>query len=176
MKKQTILPSLALIVLMLFSVNINAQKFPGLDGSPMDVAYFRANRNAPAMIKVFYSRPQLKGRDLSTLAPNGKVWRTGANEATEIHFFQDMNFGGKMIKAGRYSLFTIPGDTEWTVILSKDLDNWGSFSYKEENDALRVTAAASNADESVEAFAITFDDSNMYLGWGTKRVTVPVSK
>lgn len=176
MKKQTILPSLALVILMLFSININAQQFPGLDGSPMDLAYFRANRNAPAMIKVFYSRPQLKGRDLSALAPNGKVWRTGANEATEIHFFQDMNLGGKMVKAGRYSLFTIPGDNEWTIILSKDLDVWGSFSYKEANDALRVTAPVSKADEPIEAFAITFDQNNMYLGWETTVVTVPVSK
>ena len=176
MKKQTILPSLALVIIMLFSININAQQFPGLDGSPMDLAYFRANRNAPAMIKVFYSRPQLKGRDLNTLAPKGKVWRTGANEATEIHFFQDMNFGGKMVKAGRYSLFTIPGDNEWTIILNNDLDVWGAFSYNEANDVLRVTAPVSSADESIEAFAITSDANNMYLGWGTTRVTIPVSK
>jgi len=176
MKKSTILSFILLAFVMLFSVNSNAQKFPPLDGSPMDVAYFRANRNAPAMIKVFYSRPQLKGRDLSTLAPNDKVWRTGANEATEIHFFQDMNFGGKMVKAGRYSLFTIPGDKEWTIILNNDLDVWGAFTYKQDSDVLRVMAPASKGNESLEAFAITFDDSNMYLGWGTTKVTVPVSK
>ncbi|WP_111309887.1 DUF2911 domain-containing protein [Confluentibacter sediminis] len=175
MRKSTFLTTIALAFTMLFSIHSNAQKFPGLDGSPLDIAYFRTDRNAPPMIKVFYSRPQLKGRELDKLAPNGKVWRTGANEATEVHFFQDMNFGGKTVKAGTYSLFTIPGEKEWTIILNSDLDVWGAFSYKENKDVLRVTAPVSSGD-SIEAFAITFDNNNMYLGWGTTRVAIPVSK
>ena len=175
MKKSIISTTIALAFTMLFSISSNAQKFPGLDGSPLDIAYFRTERTAPPMIKVFYSRPQLKGRELDKLAPNDKVWRTGANEATEIKFFQDMTFGGKPVKAGTYSLFSIPGDKEWTIILNKDLDIWGSFGYKEANDVLRVTAPVSSGD-SIEAFAITFDNNHMYLGWGTTIVTIPVSK
>ncbi|ULC60291.1 DUF2911 domain-containing protein [Flaviramulus sp. BrNp1-15] len=175
MKKSTLLTTIAFAFIMLLTVNVNAQKFSGIDKSPLDIAYYKTDRNSPPMVKVIYSRPQLKGRALSNLAPNGKVWRTGANEATEIKFYQDTNFGGKTVKAGTYSLFTIPGETEWTIILSNDLDVWGAYSYKEGNDVLRVKAPVSSGD-SVEAFSIAFDDGKMHLAWGTTRVSVPVSK
>jgi Protein of unknown function (DUF2911) len=175
MKKSTFLTTMALAFLMLFSININAQKFAALDKSPLDIVYYRAERNAPPMIKVIYSRPQLNGRQLSQLAPNDKVWRTGANEATEIKFLQDMNFGGQMVKAGTYSMFSIPGETEWTIILNSDLDVWGSFSYKQDKDVLRVKAPVSTGD-SLDSFAITFEQDKMFLGWGTTRVAVALSK
>lgn len=175
MKKSTILTTIVLAFGLLISINANAQRFPGLDKSPLDIAYYRAERTAPPMIKVIYSRPQLNGRELSKLAPNGKMWRTGANEATEIKFTQDMNFGGKPVKAGTYSLFTIPGETEWTIILNSELDVWGNFSHKEANDVLRVTAPVSSG-ESLEDFSIVFENDKMHLGWGTTRVAVPVSK
>ena len=175
MKKSTFITTLAFAFVMLLSTNVNAQKFSGLDKSPLDIAYYKTDRSAPPMVKVIYSRPQLKGRELSKLAPNDKVWRTGANEATEIKFYQDTNFGGKSIEAGTYSLFTIPGDEEWTIILSNDLDVWGAYSYNESNDALRVKAPVSKGD-SVEEFSIAFNNENMYLAWDTVRVSVPVSK
>jgi hypothetical protein len=175
MKKSTFLTTMALAFGMLFSINTNAQKFASLDKSPLDIAYYKADRMAPPMIKVIYSRPILNGRELNKLAPNDKVWRTGANEATEIKFFQDMNFGGKTVKAGTYSLFSIPGEKEWTIILNKELDVWGAFSYKEANDVLRVKAPASTG-ESVEDFSITFENDKMYLAWGTTTVAIPVSK
>jgi hypothetical protein len=175
MKKSTILTTIAFAFVMLLSTNVDAQKFAGLDKSPLDIAYYKTDRNSPPMVKVIYSRPQLNGRDLSKLAPEGKVWRTGANEAAEIKFYQDTNFGGKSVKAGTYSLFTIPGETEWTVILSKDLDAWGAYSYDEGNDVLRVKAPVSSGD-SVEAFSIAFADGNMHMAWDTARVAVPVSK
>tara|TARA_R110002049_G_scaffold122465_3_gene277314 strand:- start:13163 stop:13588 length:426 start_codon:yes stop_codon:yes gene_type:complete len=130
MKKPTCISTIAFVFTMLLSVNINAQKFSGLDKSPLDIAYYKTDEKAPPMVKVIYSRPQLKGRALSKLAPNGKVWRTGANEATEIKFYQDTKFGGKPVEAGTYSLFTIPGETEWTIILNKDLDAWGHIVIK----------------------------------------------
>lgn len=175
MKKSTILTTLALACGLLFSINMNAQRFAGLDKSPLDIAYYRAERTAPPMIKVIYSRPQLNGRELSKLAPNGKMWRTGANEATEIKFLQDMNFGGKPVKAGTYSLFTIPGEKEWTVILNSELDVWGNFSHKEANDVLRVNVPVSSGD-SIDDFSIVFENDKMHLGWGTVRIAVPVSK
>jgi hypothetical protein len=174
MKKTMLLSALICAFTLLCAKHASAQKFAKLDKSPLDIAYYKTDRNAPPMVKVIYSRPQLKGRDLSQLAPNGKVWRTGANEATEIKFYKDTNFGGKPVKAGTYTLFTIPGETEWTVILNKDLDVWGAYSYNEANDALRVKAPVSKGD-SVEAFSIAFDDSNMYLAWDTTRAVVPVS-
>ena len=175
MKRKSLITTIALTFIMLISLNTNAQKFAGLDKSPLDVAYFRTDRNATPMAKVIYSRPQLKDRAVSTLAPNGKVWRTGANEATEIKFYNDTKFGGKTVKAGTYSLYTIPGDSEWTIILSNDTDVWGAYNYKESNDVLRVMAPVSTGD-SLEAFSITFDKDHMYLGWGTIRVSVPISQ
>ena len=90
------------------------------------------------LVRVTYSRPQLKGRSISELAPAGKVWRTGANEAPEIIFYKDATVGGKSVAAGTYSLFTIPGNKEWTVILNKNLNQWGAYSYQEDADVIRT--------------------------------------
>ncbi|WP_338358202.1 DUF2911 domain-containing protein [Yeosuana marina] len=177
MKKFTRYSTLVFVFLMLLSLNAKAQEFKGLDKSPMDAsAYPSSSKVSDKSIKVVYSRPQLKGRDLSTLAPNGKVWRTGANEAADIVLYKDMKFAGKELKAGEYSLFTIPGEKEWTIIFSKDINVWGAYSYNEANDVLRVKAPVTSSEESLEAFSITFDDNAMYLGWGTTRVAVPISK
>ncbi|MGJ8659467.1 DUF2911 domain-containing protein [Cellulophaga fucicola] len=163
-----------LVLTMVFSTSATAQKFPGLDKSPADIAtqpssYKISKKN----IRVIYSRPQLKGRMIKDLAPAGKVWRTGANEAAEITFYNDTNFGGKAVKAGTYSLFTIPGDKEWTVILNKNLNQWGAYSYDKAADVLRVTGKATKSNESLEAFSVTFTETDMVMGWGTTLVSVP---
>lgn len=175
MKKSTLFTTLACACIMLLSTHVDAQKFRDLDKSPMDAsAYPTSNREPIKLVKVIYSRPQLKGRDLSSLVPNGKVWRTGANEAATITFYKDMKIGGKAVSAGEYGLFTIPGDKEWTIILNKDINVWGSYSYNEANDVLRVSAPVSSGD-ALEAFSIAFaDDGTMHLGWGTTRVAVPI--
>lgn len=177
MKKLTLITSMAFAFVLLLTTNVNAQKFAKMDKSPMDAASYRTAKNAPALIKIVYSRPQLKDRELSKLAPNGKVWRTGANEAANITLYKDMKIGSEAVKAGEYSLFTIPGDTEWTIILSKDINVWGAYSYNEANDVARVKVKTSSASDSLEAFSITFDDKgNMHLGWGTVRVAVPFTE
>ncbi|PIA80702.1 asparagine synthetase B [Gaetbulibacter sp. 4G1] len=175
MKKSTIITTIAFAFVMLLTTNVNAQKFSKLDKSPMDAAIYKTSRNSPAIAKVIYSRPQLKGRALSSLAPNGKVWRTGANEAATITLYNDMKIGGKSVSAGEYSLFTIPGEKEWTIILNKDVNVWGAYAYKEANDVVRVYAPVSSGD-SLEAFSIAFSKDAMNLGWGTTRVSVPVTK
>jgi len=173
MKKTTL--SIAIITFaLLLTFDASAQKFPGLDKSPMDAALYRTERNAPPLAKVVYSRPQLNGRSLSSLAPAGQVWRTGANEATEITFYQDASIGGKSVKAGTYTLFTVPGEKEWTVILNSDINAWGSYSHDKSKDVVEVSAPVSMADDSLEAFAIAFDkDGTMHLGWDKVRVAVP---
>jgi hypothetical protein len=175
MKKLSCISTIALVFIMLLSTNVDAQKFSGLDKSPLDVTIYTTARNAPAMAKVVYSRPQLKGRPLSKLAPNDKVWRTGANEAPTITLYSDMKIGGKAVSAGEYSLFTIPGEKEWTIILNKDINVWGAYTYNDANDVIRVTAPVSSGDE-LEAFSMTFTEGNLHLGWGTVRVTVPITK
>ncbi|WP_127024220.1 DUF2911 domain-containing protein [Flagellimonas beolgyonensis] len=175
MKKLTLLVLMTLATV--FTQEANAQKFSGLDKSPADIAYYPASsRETDKAVRVLYSRPQLKGRSLDELAPMGKVWRTGANEATEITFYKDANVGGKTIKAGTYSLFSIPGEGEWTIILNKNLHQWGAYSYDSDADVARVTAKASSDGDELEAFSIAFDDDGaMVLGWGTTRVSVPMS-
>jgi hypothetical protein len=177
MKKSTLFTSIAFACIMLFATNMQAQKFAKLDKSPMDAATFPASyKDSNKLIKVIYSRPQLKGRELSALAPNNEVWRTGANEAPIITFYKDMKIGGNPITAGEYSLFTIPGEKEWTIILNKDINVWGAYSYNEANDAVRVKAKATSGD-ALEAFSIAFDDEGiMHLGWGTTRVAVPFTE
>lgn len=163
----------------LFSSKITAQKFSGLDKSPMDVASYPSSyRISDKIVKVIYSRPKLKGRKLSKLAPNGKVWRTGANEATEIIFYEDVVFGGKSVKAGRYSLFTIPNENEWTIILNTAENVWGSYFYNEEDDVVRIQAETSTIKKPIQVFSIGFDDAEedfkMYLGWGNTVVAIPI--
>lgn len=178
MKKSTFFTTIAFAFIMLLSTNVDAQKFEGIkDKSPMDAAIYKASKNTQAIVKVIYSRPQLKGRELSTLAPNGKVWRTGANEAATITLYSDMKIGGKTANTGEYSLFTIPGEKEWTIILNKDINVWGAYSYKEANDAIRIKAPVTKADKSLEAFTVDFSkEGTMYLGWGTTRVAIPFTK
>ncbi|WNH13348.1 DUF2911 domain-containing protein [Thalassobellus suaedae] len=177
MTKSTYLTTIALAFVMLFSINVNAQKFAKLDKSPMDAAAFPTDyKDANKLIKIVYSRPQLKGRELSKLAPNGKVWRTGANEAANITLYKDMKIAGEPVNSGEYSLFTIPGEKEWTIILSKDINVWGAYSYNESNNVIKVSAPVSSG-ELLEAFSIAFsDDGTMHLGWGTTRVAVPFTK
>ncbi|RIA08955.1 Protein of unknown function (DUF2911) [Flavobacteriaceae bacterium MAR_2010_72] len=177
MKTSKLLSAISFALVMLFTVNVNAQKFSGLDKSPMDAASHPASyKEANKAVKVVYSRPQLNGRSLDKLAPNGKVWRTGANEAAEITFYKDTNFGGKMVPAGTYTLATIPGEKEWTVIINSDVNTWGSYFYDESKDVARVTAPVSMGDESLEAFSIAFgDDGTMHMGWDKVRIAVPTS-
>jgi hypothetical protein len=167
------------LVCLVLTTNVNAQKFSSLDKSPLDVtAYPTSYKVADKLVKITYSRPQLKGRSVSELAPAGSVWRTGANESVEITFYKDTNFGGSAVKAGTYSLFTIPGTKEWTVILNKKLNQWGAYSYDESADVLRVKGAVSTGSESLDAFSITFNEesngASLFLGWGTVRVSIPV--
>lgn len=180
MKKSTLLTTIAFVFMMLLSVNVDAQKFAGLDKSPMDAAAFPTSyKDANKKIKIVYSRPQLKGRDLSSLAPNGKVWRTGANEAAELTLYTDMKLGNTPVKAGTYTFYVIPGDTEWTAIISNDLNVWGSYFYNEANDVARLSVPVTTGD-SIEAFSIAFEGVDngvhMHLGWGTSRIAVPFTK
>ncbi len=146
-----------------------SQEFKKLDKSPMDVASFPSSyKISDKTIKVTYSRPQLKGRALSKLAPAGKIWRTGANEAAQITFYKPMMAGKILIEPGTYSLFTIPGQKEWTVIINSEINLWGAYYYNQKNDIVRVQASITKGE--TEAFSIAFSEvdngTQMHLGWG----------
>ena len=170
---------MAAILLATFSVS--AQEFRGLDKSPLDmIQYPTSNRETQKSIRVLYSRPQLKGRELSKLAPNGKVWRTGANEASEITFNEPMMLGETAIPAGSYSLYTIPGENEWIVILNKDINVWGAYNYNQGKDLARITVPVQMAKDFLEAFSMAFEKVDngvhLHMGWGTVRIAVPFTK
>ena len=166
-------------IALAFSVEASAQDFAGLDKSPMDAAACPSSyKVSDKAVRITYSRPQLKGRSMSDLAPAGKVWRTGANEAPEITFYKDAKVGGTAISAGTYSLFTIPGEGEWTIILNKNLNQWGAYSYDEGADLARIKVAATSDGKSLDEFSITFKEveggAHMIMGWGSTRVAVPM--
>ncbi len=132
-------------------------------------------------VTIEYSRPSMKGRQIfGNLVPYGKLWRTGANMATKLTFGDDVKIAGKVLKAGTYALFTIPGEKEWIIILSKNADQEGAGSYKEEEDALRVTVASIDmAPVKVETFLINIEDIKtisaiIELIWESTVVQVPL--
>lgn len=181
MRKSTLITTIAFAFMMLVTSNTIAQKFPDLDKSPMDIAsYPNDYKDANKLAKVTYSRPQLKGRSITELVPTGKVWRTGANEAAEITFYKDMNLGNSKIKAGTYTLFTIPTETGVTIIINKDLNVWGAYSYKAENDVARLSIPVTEASDSLESFSMVFTKADkgiaLNMGWGTVRMVVPFTE
>ncbi|WP_234736869.1 DUF2911 domain-containing protein [Tellurirhabdus bombi] len=131
-------------------------------------------------VSVNYSRPSLKGRKMfGEQLPYGKVWRTGANQATKLTFSEDMLVNGQNVAAGSYALFTIPNPTEWTVILSKSANSFGSFEYKPENDVLRFTVKPTKLTTPAEAFTIEFTDftatkAMLALRWENVEVKFPM--
>lgn len=178
-----------LIALALFGFAANAQdvKFPVLDASPADISYFplkaamaKQSDDSSPVIKVVYSRPSLKGRVIfGQLEAYGKVWRVGANESTEIKFFKPVIIGEKNIPAGTYSLFAIPNKDSWTVIINKQTDRWGAYTYDEKKDVVRVSVPVKPLTSPVEALAITFtpnvSGANLIIAWEKTSVEVPVT-
>lgn len=166
------------LIAFLCATTVEAQKFPKVDVSPMDAVIVR-NDNKESFMRIIYSRPKKNGRKVfGKLVPYGKVWRTGANEATEITFYNDVNFCGQEVKSGTYSLFTIPNEDKWTVILSSDINQWGAYRYKEENDVARVEVDSKTTAANVETFSITSKKKNdgydLLLGWDDTYIEIPI--
>jgi hypothetical protein len=132
-------------------------------------------------IEIVYSRPGVKNRKIfGGLVPYGEVWRTGANAATQISFSKPVKLNGADVPAGTYSLFTIPGETEWTVILNKTVKQWGAFKYDEKADFVRVKATPVTLAEPVETFTIDINDirddsATLNLIWDKTRVPVKLT-
>jgi len=129
-------------------------------------------------IKIDYHRPGLKGRTLESLITNGQVWRTGANQATEITFSKEVKIGGTNLPAGTYSLYSIPGKTEWTIIINRKL-SWGT-QYNKEKDVLRFKGKVTNANITTETFTIDIGDiskdgakANIELRWENLVIKAP---
>lgn len=166
---------------------IKAQEFKGIDKSPMDMAYLPdnfAHDHSPgekAVARITYGRPQKNNRPVfGKMVPYGKIWRTGANEATEFIAYQPLTFGSKTLPAGTYTLFTIPEKDEWTLIFNTDVDIWGAYRYDSKKDVLRLNVKVKSTNEVVEAFAIKFETLNeneaaLKLAWDQTKIEVPFS-
>src|ERR1700722_16744771 len=116
-------------------------------------------------VSITYSRPNAKGRAIfGAMEPYGQVWRTGANYATRIKLSDSIRIAGHPVAAGEYSLFTIPGPQQWTIILNKTVEQWGAYSYDSTKDLLRFTVPAARPDKTVETFTIEFANMNVEHG------------
>jgi hypothetical protein len=131
-------------------------------------------------IELSYSRPGIKGRTVfGDLVPYGKVWRTGANQATTLTFGDDVIIGDTKVPAGKYGLLTIPGQSEWTFIITRQLDVTNPAAYKQDQDVVRVTAQTHEMPFSLETFTILFSDvtsstCNLTLCWDKTAVAIPI--
>jgi hypothetical protein len=164
---------------VVFNNQISAQGFDQPDKNPIDISYLRQNNISKPLVKVIYGRPQkISEKVFGHQIPYGEIWRTGANEATEVVFFNDMKFGNKMVKAGTYVLHTIPGEKEWTIILNTNTDTWGAFFYDRSKDVARIKVSAKKAEE-LDIFSIAFKKSfkhtYMVLAWDSTRINIPLS-
>lgn len=163
-------------------------KLPALDQSPMDMAYYPPGfamnvsvRGEPGTLvaRAIYSRPQMRGRKIfGDLVPFGKVWRLGANEATELDVYVPVTIGGKQVKPGRYTLYTIPEKDHWTVILNSQTDTWGAFGYKQQKDVLRTSVPVTSLDQPVEAFSMVFaktaSGADLVMAWENTEAKLPL--
>ena len=131
-------------------------------------------------ITVDYGRPGVKGRKIfGDLVPFGKVWRVGANSSTKITFEQSVNFGGKTVSAGTYGLFVIPTEKEWKVILNKDSQQWGAYTFDEKLNVVDVTVPIQKLAEKQEWFVIELnpvDENavNLVMKWDFTKVELPL--
>lgn len=162
---------------------------PVVDKSPLDVSYYPNNYTLlkiqdkvtePLMARIIYSRPQKNDRVIfGDLIEYGKVWRLGANEATEIKFFQNVKINNTAVKKGRYTLYCIPYPGKWTIIFNKELDTWGSFKYDQKKDLLRVDVPVQVQPAATEYFSIYFDKAisgfSMNALWDSAKISLPIS-
>ena len=177
MNSKILLSSLVLASGLVFTCGLFAQT-PKVDFPAASPACTLKQHVGLTDIEIVYSRPGVKGRPIfGGLVPYGQVWRTGANNATKITFSTPVKLNGAEIPAGTYALFTIPGETEWTIIINKGAAQWGAFQYNETNDLVRVKATPVKLSQSIETFTIEFTDirdesATLNLLW--EKTLVPV--
>ena len=160
-----------LIALISVSGIAMAQENPATRVSPPATATGKVGN---ATITINYGSPSVKGRKIwGDLVPYDKVWRAGANEATTFETDKDIKVEGKVLKAGKYGFFTIPGEKEWVIIFNKTPDQWGAFKYDEAQDALRVKVKPVKSATMNERLLYTVNNNGISLLW--ENLEVPVS-
>ncbi|MCE3281658.1 MAG: hypothetical protein K0Q66_395 [Chitinophagaceae bacterium] len=183
--------TLTIALFLCCSIFAAAQQKPTeLDKSPLDVSYYPVNypllkMNGKAkdqpVARVIYSRPLKSNRTIfGGIVKYGELWRLGANESTEFEVFKNIKMGGKTVGKGRYTLYCIPNETKWTIIVNKDNFSWGSFSYNSKKDLVRFDVPISKTTEVTEALTIYFEDAtgggaNMVIMWDNVKASIPIN-
>ena len=182
--------ALFLALAMVSSILVSAQQKPSdLDKSPMDMSYWPSNfpmlklsgkASGEPRARVIYGRPQKNGRPLfGDIVQYNTIWRLGANEATEIEFFIPVKIAGKLVPKGRYTLYGIPNENSWTLILNTDNFSCGNFSYNAKKDFLRTEVPVIKTLDSTDAFTLYFEETNLGAGliimWDQVKVMLPIS-
>jgi hypothetical protein len=186
MKKAFVFIALATIYCMAATAQ---GRFPALDKSPMDMSYYPVNypilkiqdkASEPLVARVIYSRPQKNGRNVfGELLEYGKIWRLGANEASEIEFYKDVIIGNKSIPKGRYTLYALPNVDKWSIIVNKETDIWGAFRYDNSKDIVSVDVPVQKLSEPLEAFTMFFEKTAagfvLTAAWDNVAVSLPIT-
>ena len=160
----------------LTTIDVSAQESGKQRPSPLAIA---AIRYKDAYIKITYSQPEKRGREIfGKLVPFNEVWRTGANEATEITTTKNIQINGTLLKAGTYSIFTIPQKDKWTIIINGEVGLWGAYNYNSKLDVMRFDVPVLQSDVVYEPFTMEFNHRNevadLLLYWDKTKVSIPV--
>jgi hypothetical protein len=164
-------------VLMLCAMVAAAQQDKSRRASPPANAQFTFADGKK--ITIDYSRPSVKGRKIyGELVPYGKVWRTGANEATTFVTEKDIDVGGTRVPAGSYTLFSLPTESGWQLIINKQTGQWGTV-YDQAQDLARINMKKESLSGPVEQFTVSFEPSSgsatvLRLDWENTRASVPI--
>ena len=165
----------------------NGNSISMLDKSPMDIIYFppeypklkmMGKTTSAPVFRILYSRPQKNGRKIfGTVVKYGEHWRLGANEATEIEFFEDVTIQQTTVPGGRYVMYCIPQPAEWTLILNSDLYSWG-LRIDTQKDIFKFTVPVSHVNSAIEAFTMetgkTGEGALLWIGWDDTKVSLPI--
>lgn len=172
-------------------VNPTKNPYVNLDQSPMDMSYYpveypinkmNVHLNEPLIARVIYSRPHKKGRSIfgateKNLCKYGVEWRLGANEATEIEFFQPVSIGGNNVKPGSYILYCIPQKDSWTIVLNTNLYTWG-LHMDPSKDLFRIQIPVMVQTPLLEEFTMVFekasDGASLIMGWDNVKTSLPI--
>lgn len=168
---------LSLSAFMLVGISACGQAKEDKSKRPSPPAKVTQTIKSGATISIDYSQPSVKGRTIGKdLEPmDGKVWRTGANEATIFETSKEVKINDGNLPAGKYAMFTIPDDNGWTVIFNKTWNQWGAYDYKEADDALRIKAPVTKGNPVSEKMTFTVgDDGTVSLLWADRVVKFTV--
>jgi hypothetical protein len=186
--------NLTFLILAFVSFQLSAQDFPKMDASPLDMAYYpnnaahdltfaktaEAKADLMTQIKIMYSRPQAKGREVfGGLVKFGKEWRIGANETTEVTFYSPVRIGDTMLFPGTYAMYIIPEKDSWTLKFHPTVNGWGVYNFDFSKELASLTSKVSKTPENVEALSIIMYESqsgavHIKIGWADSMAEFPI--